>query len=341
MLGFRRSAVALLTAWLIVIAPPTSAETIQYYSPVSQSAAATCSDAVPAAASSIGYNTETFCTNAFTASNVDTAATGNPGYQWYINNCAGVTPHPAQVTLPGDGTISLKSDGQASPNGHLLSSITCTSGQPCSTCWHGVAFGGGYYIEVSVKYAQSSAGTSGSWPASFQVSLESRTGEDQWPGQATGYQDYEEVDDFEYYQGGNGKANTTWQASAINWYGNPLVEIGKSTTVNLPGGYDFTAFHAYGVQWVPATGTTSGACGSFRYYLDGVLASTATVDWSIYDSSASPPPSGGNACPGVSSMHSIADVQHLFPFLGGANSNPLIVQSFHVFQPSAANNRTH
>ncbi len=328
-----RHLLALLFALVCVL--PAKAESLNR-SPTGGPAASTCNDAAPAPAAAVGFNTETFCTNTFTTANTDTTGGLNPGFAWYTLNCFGShfsKPTPAYV-LNGDGSITL---GTSSGGPALMWSVHCITGAPY---WRGTAYGGGMYWEATVQFPHS-ANSGNPFPSMWMQAAESFSNPgglnpaSQWPGQADGYDHFEEVDLIEYMGG-----TLTTDRCSHDWYGphgSGFSWANEFSSCDYPTqtlAY-FSSPHTYGILWVPATASTNG---KLVWYVDGAVVKTLT--WAQFiptncqsRSTQCPPPIGStNWSPGK------IDYDHMVLTFDGSGTVPNTISNVHVFQASAVNN---
>lgn len=292
---------------------------------------------IPAQAKAAGYSVNTFHTEAFTSSNVDTGATSASGFKWYGTNFFGASQAAsiAAATLNPDGTTTV-TQGGTSPS--ALSSAAYVAGPAPN--FVGAAFGGGAYFEAQIKF--NPVGAKGTqWPAWWLIAIEHSAQfpyGDTWPGQASGYEHYIEPDIFEYSLGGN--PQNYYAGTLHEWYGlfNSTCSPGHCDSPSpstlsaqrVPVGTDWTIYHRLGLLWVPAT---SSSLGYIAYYFDDVLMQTFT--WSQYCAAQAPP---APAYDGTSCTLGIFDTQHFILQLGSSFASPMTVKSVDVWQAGTASN---
>lgn len=286
----------------------------------------------PAPAAAAGYRVETFSTNGtFNTRTVDTNLTFASGYQWYLFNFYGSKPVPALVTLNNDGSATVSSFGN---NEATMASAAQISAAPY---FRGTAFGGGAYFEATLAFDAQAVNLSKGWPAWWTVAVEDIDGShgDQWPGQPAGFDNFAEPDIFEYDQGVN--YPNAYFGSMHEWYGvwnrtcTAYCEVSSPYAAGVrivPANTNFSAYHRYGLLWIPATATKKG---SLTYYFDGVQVGQPFT-YSRFTNQAPPPNANTPWAFGV------IDNQHLVLILGSGASTPLQVQAVTVWQASAARN---
>ena len=282
------------------------------------------SNGIPAPASAVGYNTETF-----NSTTLGTTAGTLQLFNFFSNT---VTTSPTQN---GDGSLTFTGVGSGNTYNATVSSASHNAAK--TNQWQGVAFGGGFYAEVT---AQIISGTppGGAQSASFWFNdVETMgpgaiTAASQWPGQASDYGDWIEVDAFEFNQA----SLTSYPFGIINWYGidgaDNGVNAGAISGSPVAGiSPNFHSLNQYGLLWVPATVSTQGYV---KFYVNRVQVGN-TIFWNKYNSALAPPPpapvSGGN------SAFSIIDQRHLAIIFGVSSSAiPMKVTAMQVWQSSSA-----
>lgn len=289
---------------------------------------------IPAAASSAGFNVNTFSSNAnFSNSTVDTAATYAKGFQWYPWNFFNATPDPVGITPNPNGSISLLADGTNENN------ICSAAQQVVAPFFVGKAFGGGGYFETIVSFNPNGMANSQIWPAVWAMTLEhlfslvEGGASSQWQGQAAGYAHFLEVDTFEF-----DRSNTTQYGSTLHdWYGifgttcgpggfcNASSGFGPGT-VTPPVGTDFNQQHKLGMLWIPATASVNG---SYTFYFDDIVVA-GPFSYSQFTNQTPPPTS-------QPWLFGIGDQQHLVMILGGG-LNPFTITKVNVWQATTNNN---
>lgn len=240
---------------------------------------------IPAPALAVGYITPTFC-SLFASSEIDFAQTYLPGKNWYFSNISVTTPALAStVTITPNYMIINGASASVSTIGR-----TGAFGSGTNV---GLAFGAGGYFEVTAAYDplnSQAAGPNGNWPSMWASPRECQpTGlnpvQDQWPGATTGYTNCNEFDFSEY---------TPWTAafSRNNWYAATFwnhygvfgvtcpgycgVTNTGGTLVAPPGQFSATAFHKYGLLWIPAVGVNNRVGGAIAYVSGGSVTGSGT-----------------------------------------------------------------
>jgi hypothetical protein len=291
-----------------------------------------------------GYNVNTFHAGSFSAANVDTQLTRNPGFQFYLTGSFGFDDTPASnLTFNADGSLTMSGTG-CPTSGCLIYSVAA-KGTPASA-WHGTAFGGGAYFEAVLSFnpadTNSDSGANG-WPAWWadpvEHAAESSINSDNWQGQTTGYVHFTETDFFEYNVWTSGNRLFQYRGSVIDWSGiwngsnyPDSFQNSNNNLITLPVGTDLTQKHAYGFLWVPATSTTDGY---FQWYFDRTPVS-ARVTYSQYDCAAAPSPPAASNSPW---LYGVLDCQHPELILNPPQSTgALTIYSVDVWQASGAHN---
>jgi hypothetical protein len=294
--------------------------------------AADLSTVVPPQAAAVGYITKTF-SGTFSKQTVDLDNTEQPGFDWYPWHFFGqALPRTKSVAINADGSIVIGAAGPAS-------SFATAAPTRTSSHWVGVAFGGGAYLEATLKFdpENTAKGKPKDWPAFWSMSIEHLANLDgqQWPGQPPGYVHFIEPDFFEY---------DVWGFRPRSYYGGAIHESygiygttcapenfcsvsNRRFTIEAPPETDYRNFHKFGFLWVPATPSTQGYA---QYYFDGV-ATSDRVMWERYTNQ--PPPPGRALW-----TFGIIDQQHLVIILGTGAQQPMTVASVSVWQSSAAQN---
>lgn len=350
----------------------------------------------PTQASANGFNTLTFSTTAFSANNVDVNAACNTSFgscaqnkQWYKCNMVSSARYTAvgDLVFPGDGSLLMNGGTLLNTNG----TVAGTNGQNCEiasavrnsagTNFIGVAFGGGYYAEVTAKFPNNN-NTVG-WPAIWTLTLEGSAvyvnttcplpGSNgayscpQWPNQTSGFSHQIENDWLEYINGNVGNALHesfgVYDVSCGNPSASPPTGTKPYCTQNtgLPHyaiGDDHSAYHKYGMLWVPATSTAKGYT---EIWYDGVEQTGSKTSYAQlpptgtstgYGFSPYIPSNLPNFCGGVANStscgvptwaYAIHDLLHHVLLIGTnpiTGAFPMQIQSVNVWQRNAASNIT-
>jgi hypothetical protein len=281
----------------------------------------------------VGYNLNTFSTTRFNAATVDVNNTKAQGFKWYAWNMFGHTPAGNDLTLNGDGSITLQG-ATTGPNGEIVSIVPTNAN---SAGFWGTAFGGGGYFEATLTFDPATVNTANGWPSwwSFMVEGVISQQSGQWVGQAAGYIHNVENDFFEFDAGVSTKygiaLHESWGISGVTCTPGFCRQNSTTTTpVIVPVSTDFRVSHTYGMLWVPATPTTQGYS---KYYFDWVQLGGQQV-WTQFlnDGSLLPPPTGQPWAFGV------IDTGHLLLILGTGVGQPMNVTAVNVWQASSANN---
>jgi hypothetical protein len=279
-------------------------------------------------------------------STIDTDATGNPDYKWYVTKFFGYAREPAATLSITNGILTI------SPTSSTGNYNIATAGPSASAPGYvGSVFGApanAYYFEASIAFDQTLGPThgSGGYPSFWSMAIEHMVTPrmSSWTGQAAEYEHFIEDDFFEF---------DTWSFMPLNafgsaghdWYGNynvtcspgfcgvinPLFEI-----INQAAGGDvWTGFHRIGQLWVLGTAANNWHA-SQTMFVDGVPCLT-------YDNSAickgipktwtdSPTGAQGNPPPTGTALFSIADRQHLNIVLGSGPGWPMKVDFVRVWK---------
>ena len=280
------------------------------------SCARPASNQVPAPAAAVGYNTNTFSTTRFSASDVDMKGTYLPGFQWYLYNFFGSHPTSAHIAFTGDGSVSVGQGG----NGYngTLASAGQINGYPGFV---GTAFGGGAYIEAVVKFdAKKFNGVGIGWPAFWTNSLEGDIGTKSH---------YFEADLLEYFQGQWNDPLNTSHLGITDWYHPwPHYSVGAFYGSSQS---EWSSYNTIAMLWVPATRSMNGY---INFYYNGTLMfSQKYTQFTDSDQSA---PSASTPW-----AFGIVDQQHLVIQAGASTTYPITIQSVNVWQANAKANLHH
>jgi hypothetical protein len=253
---------------------------------------------------------------------------------WFAWNFYSAGAQPADAASQNsDGTLFI-SGNENNSYGATVSSATQNS---TVTRWAGTAFGGGAYFEAVVSFTgQGSGPYNNGGPAFWALDIEHLSQGPyvvNWPGQASDYNDFFEVDFMEYDCG-----TLCYQNGIGNWYGpagshqathNPYEAVAGATgSVLAPAGTNFAQPQTYGCLWVPATPTSQGY---LKFYLNGVQTGQTFV-WNYNDPANPFPPPPVNNQTAMSGM----DQRHLALILGTGTDQPMTVYSVSVWQASSA-----
>ena len=150
----------------------------------------------PAVAAAAGYRTKTF-DSTFGASKIDKGNTKTSGFEWYPWSFFG-------GFSPGeDELVSQRTVGRLALTGHATDTVeVSTAAQIGGGDFVGTAFGGGGYFEAEVAFdPEVDFVEGGAHPAFWMMAIEHLAGTDEtrrWPGQASGFAHFGEIDVFEY-----------------------------------------------------------------------------------------------------------------------------------------------
>ena len=293
----------------------------------------------PPQAAAVGYTLNSY-SSTFSADSIALAGQETPGFQWYSFHFFGdKLPDPSGIAFNADGSMTLGTEKNMT--------IATATPAPKPYLWSGLAFGGGAYFEAFIKFDPANtvaANGRTAWPAFWSMSVEHLAGlpAEHWPGQPPNFNHFIEIDFFEY---------DIWSFSPHNYFGGaihdwsniwntacPTQYCGVSNAggggtkfsnfqVRTPAATDFTAYHKFGLLWVPATATSNGYA---QYYFDD-QPTNDKVTWTQFQNE--PPP------PGLAPWtFGVVDKQHLVLILSTGAKQPMTVQSVNVWQASTANN---
>lgn len=238
-------------AFVVTTSAETSTSVSLSWTPAGTGGSSGSGSGAPPQAAAVGYNTMTF------GPAVQPLGTALRPFSFF-----GTVPGTPTSNADGSITITTPSTG--------FGADLCTAGlKNGATTWpdfHGIAFGGGCYAEavMSMQGANVNPGMS-FWLNDIESmnggSVGDLTGR-QWPGQATGFGNWIEVDIAEFDASGD-----SYGCGNHNWYGTASA-FNDANTGSYPGfvspvtpgtGIDWSKPHRYGWLWVPATGgsTTS------------------------------------------------------------------------------------
>jgi len=301
----------------------------------------TAAIAAPTEAALQNYNYLAFDDEFNSTGTIDMSNSHAAGYNWYLQTwfSSGATD-PNNVTI-SNGVLKL---GGGTGEASLVSAFANSSGG-----YTGSVFGDGAYMEASIKFDPSGGSGASGWPAFWGLAIQKiidpgATGASQMAGQDPGYTHYAEVDFMEYMNGvglsnqylgtihdWSGTYTTTsgWEYNIAN-YGNDYINVGS---------IDWTAYHTYGLLWVPQSGSTPGHA---TWYFDGHAMSTVywlapttttmSTDLSGISTGSFTPSTSSQA----TSTYSILDSEQLALSLQTDSNWPMYVDWVKVWQAGAA-----
>jgi hypothetical protein len=281
----------------------------------------------PPPAAAAGFHTLVYNQGGAAGWNIDTNATGQPGYALYPNGFG--TPGPVGATV-SNGILSITNGTYPS------AALTTATGASNAQGYVGNAFGGGFYTEAAISLDPSCVNVgSGSWPAFWGEPVEKSAKPgvtDQWPSQAAGYEQFVELDFMEFWGNSSSYYQLSWwgiwdQTCASSGFcviGNngSSSSIPDNGSITPPPGIDWKAYNVFGAVVVPSG--VNGAMGYTYGYLNDALTSSQN-SWGKYDPTASPPPSGNQ-------IYSVVDVDHYYLILGTTANCPMNVAYVRVWQ---------
>ena len=285
--------------------------------------ASTAGPSVPAPAAAVGFNTQTF----------NSTTLGTMTGQLQSFNFYGNTVPAGGITQSGNNLVLSGNSG----NSYGATVATAAYNASKAQLFQGIAFGGGYYIQVVASYAGTQSGDA---MAIWANDVEHMSG---FMPQTSG-QSWIENDSFEWNVSGS---STQVGFSLHNWYNqgatNQIVDppsILAASPLTIPSG-TLNGPNTYGVLIVAATPTTQGY---IQEYINNVPVGTPRVTnaqgilcnafWNKYSSGQAFPPAGAN-------IGNIIDTLHMVPIIGtSSTSTPMTISSVQVWQASTANNLT-
>lgn len=283
-----------------------------------------------------------------------------PGRKWFLGNWFGSpSATGSSLTFGSDGAVTIN---PLSGNASIFSASPTANRMN----WVGMAFGGGAYIEATLRFdprdvvAGTVDGKLPGWPAWWTLSLEHQIGttlhepyrgkpsktDFLWDGQsskpfgapqaATRYAHFVEPDIFEYIFPSGG---TRYYGTLHDWSGTWSSDSGWSS--NVTQGYwnalkdpgadtDFRQYHRYGLLWIPATDTVPGL---LRYYFDD-RPMGADVRYDKYDARRHVPPVTSS----TPWLFGVIDQQHLTLILSTSAGMPLTIKDVSVWQKDTSKN---
>jgi hypothetical protein len=275
---------------------------------------------------------------------IDLANTGAPGFKWYPCKANLSDTHAPASDFSVDGSGVLTITAQATDNsGDQLCSATPLATAPY---WTGNAFSGGWYVEYSIAFDNTTVDLSngGAWPAVWSVPVTKFVpyGDRQlppagygWPGQTPGYSHAVENDLFEYDTGWV----DGWNATVHDWSGiynttcqptfcNAALPF-SNNAFHIPS-VKWTSFNTLGQLWIPGT-PANNYQGSTTNYFNGIK----MPGGSTWKSQGVGTPSMLTNTPDPTTPgfdFSVMDSENFFITLGTGHTTPLKVQWVHVWQ---------
>jgi hypothetical protein len=221
---------------------------------------------VPTVAAANGLNRQAFFDHFNSSATIDLSGTGNPGYNWYLNNAWPNAPGPfdgwgdvrsapatpaSNITV-ANSIITTKNAGRNGPGSGSTAGHFLQTAQAAGASYVGRGFVPPMFIQYSMAVVAGS-GDSLAWTALWLQPLEFLTGSAPvWT----------EVDCMEYYLGNPGQV---LMSVHYNDFSNQItVTLNNNNAVtNVVD----SNFHTYGMLWLPAAGAINGIV---QFYLDGV-----------------------------------------------------------------------
>lgn len=177
---------------------------------------------------------------------LDLSPNGSGSYKWYASLWWNPRIPDCSLMPTSNSVVSLiwKNDGTGSTN---TSITTFAHDKSQGRTWR---FG---YFEARMKWDV----VRGAWPAFWLMPIQDATGADT----QNGVKEHGEIDVFE----GQGDYPNTFFGTIHDWKNNQST-ANNPNWYNLPVGFNFAAFHTYGILWVP---------GRVTWYVDDVVAYSA------------------------------------------------------------------
>lgn len=286
----------------------------------------------PGAAALQNYNHLAFDDEFNSYSTIDMSNSHASGFNWYLQNWFSSSATNTNNVTISNGVLHL---GGGTGEAILVSAFANSSGGATGT-----VFGSGTYMEASIQFNPGGGANAMYWPAFWGMAIQHVDGTDQWAGQATGYAHFAEADIMEYM---NGMNSAQYSGAIHDWSGTYTAGDGFQYNVaNLGnniinvGSIDWTAYHTYGLLWVPQSGNTPGHA---TWYFDGKAESS--IYWlGPTASTALPGISAGSLTPSsaaqATSTYSILDSDQLALSLQTDATWPMNIDWVRVWQPGAA-----
>lgn len=291
---------------------------------------------VPRQAKDVGYGVLTF-ESTLNRNEVDVKQTAQSGYHWYLWNFFGKRASSSELQFGTDGVLTL-SGGHTGPNGEIATGASV----PTKSGFVGIAFGGGAYIEASLKFDPKSVQRANyaGHPSFWSIPAE-RLAEQGNRGNQPGIDKFVrsiEIDFFEYNLARISQAQDIYGGAIHYWFGIPNRTcpqgLCRITTANdekwMPPDTNFARFHTYGFLWVPATPIRRGYA---QFYFDNAPIGKRT-EWKQYTGPVDP-------VKGRRAGFSLIDHEHFILVLGTGVGEPMSIGSVRVYQSSAAANLRH
>ena len=273
-----------------------------------------------------GFNS-TLVNDSFTSlSTIDVNNTQSSGYLWYVAPWAGSTTTPSSDLAITSSALTI-SDG-----GEIQTAIPGVS----STGWMGTGWegGSGIYIEASIAMQNVGNINSTAWPAFWLQDLTTESGVgDAMPGNS-GHTEGVENDILEYNPSSGFWGSDDYASTLHDWTdGSGNLDNSNNALICPTVGTDFTAYHKYGMLWVPASSSNS-YCGYRQCFFDGQpMAAAMWIGNQDYTAGVFPPT--------VASMGSymFSDMDHhpLDLILSAGPGSPTVsIQYVHIYAASSS-----
>jgi hypothetical protein len=220
---------------------------------------------IPAIAAANGLSTIVFFDHFLTSNTFDLSKTGNPGYNWYLNNAwpnimnpyggsAPLIPTSGHSTNPASISVSNSVVTLSNSTG-ATSELFVQTAQAAGSSYVGQGFTPPMYVEWSMAFTPSNADAS-AWPIVWLLAIES----------LIGAASLVEVDGYEYYLGQS-------QIMEDHFFNSATTSVLNNGNIT---GISDSNFHKYGALWLPANGATNGV---IKRYLDGAEQTGAALSY--------------------------------------------------------------
>jgi hypothetical protein len=259
---------------------------------------------LPAAASAAGFTRLKFDDEFRSYNTIDTATTGNEGFNWYTDRPFGGSPVLRSAYNIKDGILTLTNTGRS--QGWALSTYSVKTGKG-----HGFRYG---YFEARIKFDPSKGATSSWFPTwwSFSINHAKTNDPSHWA----------ELDFFEAYTGGFSNWDGSFFGTVHDWADDSRTHYQNANNYQpSTKSADYTKFHTYGCLWKP---------GEITWYFDGRALMTQK-----YSATATPDPlANGTTTPTPAGVFSILDTDPLgmLLILGSCEEWPMYVDWVRVWQ---------
>jgi hypothetical protein len=267
--------------------------------------------------------------------NIDMNNTGKAGYTWYSGGFYGTgTPITGNFSVGSEGVLTVTGADSGFTGNWNLATAKGVSG---TSSYVGSVYSGGFYTEASISVNGAAINGKLGWPAFWGQPVEHVIGDgsvdDLWPGQASGYTNWVELDFMEQW-------STFYTFGNINWYGinkvtcttsggwcrkandNGSDGLPTNNVAKVPSGTNWKNFNTYGA--IVVTSNLNHGNGFTQGYFNNAT-STNKNTWTTYNPSIAPAPTGGQ-------IFAVTDVDHFIMILGTGSESPMKVNWVRVWQ---------